>query len=934
MNSLLLDSESAHDYPDRGPVVFAVTTGTLVLATVFVAARLACRRFIVRQVSWDDYFIVIAWLLAFGLSFAIDYGATKGLGRHDADIAAEDWQPLRRSEYAFTVLYNPALMGFKTSVLIFYLRLSKNTQKVLRLASWAVLIIVNLAGTVLTLLNIFQCRPVEAAFNVTDTPGQCIPLLTEFICSAPVNIVTDLAILALPLPVLTGMRLPPRQKIILIATFTLGIFVTIVDVVRIYYLQKAISDATSSTLSSDNNVDASFGISPEFAWNASLALLWSAVEVNIGIACACIPTLKPLIIRILPAMLIDPDGSTRRASETADVTPTVQSYQHEPTAAAENVARDGHSTSSRTHEPESDIDAQISGVEFLTTPDMVLDRNHPYVPNTATTGSLDASGVYFGFVNMRKPKSMVRTSVRDSFKYCTIVSILFLLWGFSYGLLNTLSNVVAEISHMTVPETLGLTSIYFGAGYFFGPLLVGEWILRHDEHQRREKSRRNSSFDDSTGGFKATFMLGLCIYGIGTIIFWPSAVLTSFPGFLISNFVVGFGLAVLETAANPFIILCGPMDYAEMRLLLSQGLQAVSTVISGLLAQRVFFVQLSTREFIGASTLVDVQWTFLAITLLCVGLALFFYYMPLPEVTDAEMENSTRYIPVDPKKRSLFGYQLRTWSLALAVLAQWTYVAGQETMSIFFKDILQPNVNSSASTNPTNMIRDSTSPGTDGLALSISDYGLIAHTAFAVSRFLAAYLAYLSPTHSKVPQPRTILNLCTGFSIISGVLVSAIRPSNPNLLAIPVILFFFFEGPMWPLIYTLGLRGQGKRTKRAAAFITMGASGPAFWPFVVYGIHQRGASYQTAFVLVPALLVITGFFALFLDLKHDARALVDARVGPEQQQKIQDRANHEMDLDAIIAARRRASVNGLTDPTLEFEKGSLGREKGSRFKRR
>ncbi|KAI0540514.1 fucose permease [Xylaria digitata] len=923
MNSLLLDRGLAHDYPDRGPVVFAVTTGTLVLATVFVVARLTCRTFIVRQVSWDDYFIVIAWFLAFGLSFAIDYGATKGLGRHDADIHADDWDPLRRSEYVFTVLYNPALMAFKTSILVFYLRLSKNTQKVLRLVSWAVLIIVNLAGTVLTLLNIFQCHPVQAAFNLTDPPGRCIPLLTEFICSAPVNIVTDLAILALPLPVLTSMRLPPRQKIILIITFALGIFVTVVDVVRIYYLQRAISDASSSTVSS-KNIDASFGVSPEFAWNASLALLWSAVEVNVGIACACIPTLKPLIIRILPAMLIDPDGSTRRASDTADVTPTVQStvqsYRHDSIAVAPNAARDGLSTSSRTAEPEDDFNAQISALEFLTTPDMVMDRNNRPIKNTATTGSLEASGVYFGFVNMRKPKSMVRTSVRDSFKYCTIVSILFLLWGFSYGLLNTLSNVVAEISHMTVPETLGLTSIYFGAGYFFGPLLVGEWILRHDEHRRTEKLRRNSTFDDSTGGFKATFMLGLCIYGIGTIIFWPSAVLTSFPGFLISNFVVGFGLAVLETAANPFIALCGPMDYAEMRLLLSQGVQGVATVISGVLAQRVFFVQLSTREFIGASTLVDVQWTFLAITLLCVGLALFFYYMPLPEVTDAEMENSTRYLPVDPKKPSFFGFQLRTWSLALAVLAQWFYVASQETMSIFFRDLLTPDVRSRAGSGPTTIVRDTSSESTNGLSLSITDYGLIAHTAFALSRFLAAYLAYLSPTHPSVPQPRTVLSLCTGFSIVTSVLVAALRPTNPDLLAIPIILFFFFEGPMWPLIFTLGLRGQGRRTKRAAAFITMGASGPAFWPFVVYGIHQRGISYQTAFVLVPALLVMTGFFSLFLDLKRDARALVDARVGPEQQRKIQDRANREMDLSAIIARRRRASVNGLGNPSLDYEK--------------
>lgn len=86
--------------------------------------------------------------------------------------------------------------------------------------------------------------------------------------------------------------------------------------------------------------------------------------------------------------------------------------------------------------------------------------------------------------------------------------------------------------------------------------------------------------------------------------------------------------------------------------------------------------------------------------------------------------------------------------------------------------------------------------------------------------------------------------------------------------------------------------------------------------------------------MVPALLLITGLFALFLDLKRDARALVDARVGPEQQQKIQDRANHEMDLAAIIAARRRASVNGLGSQVADFEKGSDEQETGSRFKRR
>lgn len=118
-------------------------------------------------------------------------------------------------------------MALKTSILVFYLRVSKDTQQVLRIASWIVLAIVNVAGVVLTLLNIFQCRPVLASFSYSYTgQAQCIPLLTQFICSAPVNIVTDLAILALPIPVLTGMRLPKRQKYILVITFSVSAFLS------------------------------------------------------------------------------------------------------------------------------------------------------------------------------------------------------------------------------------------------------------------------------------------------------------------------------------------------------------------------------------------------------------------------------------------------------------------------------------------------------------------------------------------------------------------------------------------------------------------------------------------------------------------------------------------------------------------------------------
>ncbi|CAK7215287.1 hypothetical protein SEUCBS140593_002479 [Sporothrix eucalyptigena] len=662
------------------------------------------------------------------------------------------------------------------------------------------------------------------------------------------------------------MRLPIRQKTILVLTFALGIFVTVVDVVRIYYLQQAIIIVRPGASSDPDSI---FGDVTDFAWNASLSFMWSAVEVNIGITCACIPTLKPLIIKIFPALVIDPYASNYDSSSRTRGTD------------ASNAG--SHLTDSQTSQP---------------------------------------------------------PSVSESIKYCTIVAVLFFLWGFSYGLLNTLNNVVAAVANMTTAQTLGLTSAYFGGGYFFGPLVVGEWVLRHDEHRRlrgsgphrqstsrgkREKrgsslgaipatvasvgsvpasaatnrSRRSDSDANDVGGFKATFMVGLCFYGIGTMMFWPSAVLTSFPGFLISSFVVGFGLSILETGANPFIALCGPSEYSEMRLLLAQAAQGIGSVLSGLLAQNVFFVNVGTSGTTNSATLLDVQWTYLAITLFCVILALFFYYIPLPELHDAELEEAASRLPVDGKKKSFFGLQLRTICLILAIFAQWTYVASQESMSIYFQHLVTSWLPDGATTESTNITRavrhraissniildmatssitpDNNSDNPAGLTVSVPNYLLIAHTAFAVSRAFTGYIVYLGVKHPKnhwLPSPRTILTVSTVLITLFSLLIVVLKPShNQNLVMIPVALYFLAEGPVWPLVFAIGLRGQGTRTKRAAAYITMGASGPLFWPFVMYAVMKNGGTIQIAFIIVVALMAACTLYPLFLTFVRDARNL-------------------------------------------------------------
>ena len=754
--------------------------------------------------------------IAFGLSFSIDYGTSKGLGRHDTDIPNSWLTGLQQTEYAFTILYNPALMATKTSILIFYLRMARNTQKLLRIASWVTLAIVNIAGVVLTFLNVFQCNPPRAAY-VPNTPGRCISIVTLYLCSAPVNVITDLAILVLPIPVLTGMRLPQRQKTVLVLTFALGIFVTVVDVIRIYYLQQA---ANSQSFD-----QARLGTGLDFSWNASTALMWSAVEVNVGIICACIPTLKPLIKQILPSMITDRSrsGTDKTTSFDSQVAPDVPA---EPAHRLSSIA-----------DPVPGIQplppAQLGGnqeeemgmMDFLTFPGM-----EPGIRPTQTqqTNATEKT-VYFGFIDMRRPKSMLKTKGAEAFKYCTTVTILFFLWGFSYGLLNTLNNEISKIARQSVSQTLGLTTAYFGA-YFFGPLTVGQWTLRH-------------------GGFKVTFITGLCIYGTGTLMFWPSAVLTSFPGFIISNFVVGFGLSVLETAANPFLALCGPSQYAEYRLLLAQGVQAVGSILSQLLAQKALF-----SNVVSDPSLIDVQWTYLAIALFTVILALFFYYMPLPEATDSDLQIQADDLGIY-KSTTIFTPRLPLiyLTLGLAVFAQFVYTAAQESMSVWFGDLLT-------------ML--STPKNSTALAMSIDDYTLIAETTFAAGRFLFAPLCLIIP-------PRILLLLI----FVGGIVFSALTMSldlSANGIAAPALVFFFFEGPVWPIVYAIGLRGMGRGTKTAAALITAAASGGAIFQFVAYAVQQVShKTVQYSFCVIVALFAFGTIFPLYLNLVPGARHQVD-----------------------------------------------------------
>jgi MFS transporter, FHS family, L-fucose permease len=101
----------------------------------------------------------------------------------------------------------------------------------------------------------------------------------------------------------------------------------------------------------------------------------------------------------------------------------------------------------------------------------------------------------------------------------------------------------------------------------------------------------------------------------------------TFGGFCAAIFIIGNGLGSLETAANPYITVCGPPRYSELRINISQAFNGVGTVVAPVLGSYAIFVGVGENE----KALKNVQWIYLAIACFCILLALVFLFSTIPE---------------------------------------------------------------------------------------------------------------------------------------------------------------------------------------------------------------------------------------------------------------------------------------------------------------
>ncbi|KAM5356794.1 hypothetical protein ACJ41O_003440 [Fusarium nematophilum] len=271
-----MSSESLPDPTEtRVPEMIAVASVLMLISTIVVVLR-AMSRTMTRQFGWDDGAAVATLVFILACGATIISMTRYGLGKHITALAPETMILYLRAFWVSIFFYVLALGSVKMTLLLQYLRLMSVSRMRIVIVVSIYIVMASLVAQMFTVM--LQCIPIQAVWD-PSVKGKCIPHITNmWYFNGIFNIVTDFAILAMPLPVLWRLQLPFAQKAFLTFVVGLGFFTIGVSVARMQWLTP-IADLT---------------------WGNVTPASWSLAEATTAISCACLPTLKPLVVRAKP----------------------------------------------------------------------------------------------------------------------------------------------------------------------------------------------------------------------------------------------------------------------------------------------------------------------------------------------------------------------------------------------------------------------------------------------------------------------------------------------------------------------------------------------------------------------------------------------------------------------------------------------------------
>jgi glucose/galactose transporter len=333
-------------------------------------------------------------------------------------------------------------------------------------------------------------------------------------------------------------------------------------------------------------------------------------------------------------------------------------------------------------------------------------------------------------------------------------------------------------------------------------------------------------------GFKNGMMSGLWVMAIGTIIFIPAAITRTFGLFLTGLFVMGTGLAILQTAVNPYITIIGKRETAARRI----SIMGICNKVAGAIAPLIlaYFIlndgdalvaNLKTMNVAdkaialnGLATRVISPYLIMTIVLFLLGLMI--RYSPLPEI-EAEPEESVDDVTASSKK-SIFAFP----QLILGAIALFFYV-GAEVMA------------------GDTIIRYGISKG---IAIATAK----AFTTYTLFAMVVGYIVGIALIPRIISQRMALL-----LSAILGILLTiGVLFADGNTSVMFVAILGFANAIVWPAIWPLAIHDLGKFIKTGSAVLIMAIAGGALIPLAWGWWSDHFNSQQAYWILFPCYIII------------------------------------------------------------------------------
>ncbi|KAI1504732.1 hypothetical protein F5X99DRAFT_432503 [Biscogniauxia marginata] len=265
---------AVHNTSSQTNLLIISSTVLTGLSCFLVVLRCIIRFILIRDPGMDDYLIIGALLFTIGYLVTIFIGQANGMGMPMTTLTLENMTDLLKGVYAIELLYYACVVCIKSSIVFMYNRfaISMGFQRLCTATN----ILLWVFTVVCIGVTFAQCIPLHKTWDATGmVQGYCFNATAFFYFTSSFNILTDVWILVLPIRTLNKLQIPRNQRFVLFGVFGIAGLATAMSCVRLYSIH-------TYTQATDPFRD------------APLVNIWSMVEINIGIVCACAPALKPI----------------------------------------------------------------------------------------------------------------------------------------------------------------------------------------------------------------------------------------------------------------------------------------------------------------------------------------------------------------------------------------------------------------------------------------------------------------------------------------------------------------------------------------------------------------------------------------------------------------------------------------------------------------